>query len=642
MKPRLAIAVLFATSFCAAAAAPVTVDDDPDAYTLSNGIVSARIDKHSGGLASLRYNGTEILDPTRSRAQGYWSHSAASDQMTQTITIDPKTNDGERAEVSIKGVSNGRRMGSGPGGSAIANIEIRYCLSRDLPGIYTCCVFDHKPDYPATSVGEARFCAKLNDSVFDWMTIDADRDMQMPTAYDWNHGTVMNMKEARLLTTGVRKGHVEHKYDYSANQFDVLAWGWSSTEKHVGVWFVNPTIEYLSGGPTKMELSAHRDATFDPDDKTAPAPPCLLNYWRGSHYGGSSCVVAHGERWTKVIGPFLIYCNAGPTPQAMWKDALARSKAETAAWPYEWVNGVDYPHKNERGNVAGAIVLHDPQSPSAQLTHGLVGLAAPDYTAAGFRGGQLPIDWQLDAKHYQFWTRAGADGHFSISNVRPGTYTLHVIADNVLGEFTQTDVHVAPGQQLDLGRLEWKPMRHGRQLWEIGVPDRTAGEFLHGDHYWQWGLYNQYPKDFPDDVHYIVGKSDYHKDWNLMQVPRAHDDSGKDRGDATTWTISFELPPTTLSDRKATLRLAFAAWETRSLDVAVNDTSVTTISDVARNGAIHRDCDRGYWSARDVVFDASLLKAGTNTIKLTVPAGPVMAGVEYDYLRLELDDRPGG
>jgi rhamnogalacturonan endolyase len=38
-----------------------------------------------------------------------------------------------------------------------------------------------------------------------------------------------------------------------------------------------------------------------------------------------------------------------------------------------------------------------------------------------------------------------------------------------------------------------------------------------------------------------------------------------------------------------------------------------------------------------VVFDASLLKAGTNTITLTVPAGTLTAGIIYDYLRLELE-----
>ena len=89
-------------------------------------------------------------------------------------------------------------------------------------------------------------------------------------------------------------------------RFDVRAWGWSSTEKNVGLWLVNPSVEYLSGGPTKYELSSHRDATFNTNNLTAPAPPTLLNYWRGSHYGGSICNIGTNDAWTKVIGPFLI------------------------------------------------------------------------------------------------------------------------------------------------------------------------------------------------------------------------------------------------------------------------------------------------------------------------------------------------
>jgi rhamnogalacturonan endolyase len=34
-----------------------------------------------------------------------------------------------------------------------------------------------------------------------------------------------------------------------------------------------------------------------------------------------------------------------------------------------------------------------------------------------------------------------------------------------------------------------------------------------------------------------------------------------------------------------------------------------------------------------------MLKAGENTLVLTVPAGPINNGVIYDYLRLELDER---
>jgi rhamnogalacturonan endolyase len=42
---------------------------------------------------------------------------------------------------------------------------------------------------------------------------------------------------------------------------------------------------------------------------------------------------------------------------------------------------------------------------------------------------------------------------------------------------------------------------------------------------------------------------------------------------------------------------------------------------------------------RDVTFDASLLRPGTNLIELTKQAHAWPDGVMYDYLRLELDAR---
>ena len=258
--------------------------------------------------------------------------------------------------MAVKAISGGAPLGRGPGGSAVVDIEIRYTLGRGDSGLYTYSILTHKAEYPATSIGEARFCVKLNGKLFDYMTIDAKRRKVMPRPEDWDKGVRLNLKEARRLTTGVYAGQVEHKYDYSAIQFDIPAYGWSSTARQIGLWFINPSMEYLSGGPTKVELTGHLD-------NNAGAAPTLLNYWRGSHYGGSSCVLAKGEEWTKVIGPFLIYCNSGMDHDKLWKDALTKAAKEAEAWPYRWVAGVDYPLKNQRGTAVGKITVVDPLTP---------------------------------------------------------------------------------------------------------------------------------------------------------------------------------------------------------------------------------------------------------------------------------------
>src|SRR5262249_53255923 len=133
---RIVLLVCVLVSAPVFAADPVTIGDDGQVYTLSNGIVTARVSRTSGNLIALKYKDLDILDPN-GRQSGYWSHSAASDQGFEKITIDPKTNGGERGEVAIKGISNGNQMGSGPGGSAIADIQIRWSLGRGDSGIYT-------------------------------------------------------------------------------------------------------------------------------------------------------------------------------------------------------------------------------------------------------------------------------------------------------------------------------------------------------------------------------------------------------------------------------------------------------------------------------------------------------------------------
>ncbi|HEX4350447.1 MAG TPA: polysaccharide lyase family protein [Verrucomicrobiae bacterium] len=690
----------------------VTVSEDDSSFTLDNGIVTTKVSKRSGDMTSLTYKNLEMLDAA-DRQAGYWEHNTARGQAICTITIDPKANGGERGEVSVKGISNGMPMGSGPGGSVIADIEIRYTLGRGDSGIYTYSIFSHPTNYPATSVGESRYCMKLNDDLFDWMTVDANRNMQMITTYDWNHGTQMNMKEARRMNSGLYQGQVEHKYDYSANQFDVRAWGWSSSKQHVGIWLVNPSVEYLSGGPTKFELSSHRDATFNTNALDAPAPPTLLNYWRGSHYGGSICNIAATDAWTKVIGPFLIYCNAADGHDALWHDALAQADKEAKAWPFDWVSGVDYPHKNERATVSGRIVLNDPQAPGLKMKNLLVGLSAPDYAPAiiprNFRGGGrggpggfglagggddeagltnqnnlaagsfatrltrlvatnngtastkgfgrsgtngfrgrfggggfgLPrvVDWQTDAKNYEFWVRADDSGNFKIPNVRPGTYSLHAIADGVLGDLTVSNVVVDSGKKLAMGKINWQPVRYGKQLWDIGTPNRNGSEFFKGDDYFHWGWYLEYPKLFPYDVKYVIGKSDFHRDWFFEQVPFNEDTNnttGNGRGSATTWTVTFDLPAA--PHGKATLRLAICGVGTRTLAANLNDQPIGSLSNLVYNATINRDGIGGYWGEHDIVFDAALMKQGKNVLGLTVPAGGLTSGIIYDYLRLELDE----
>ena len=315
-------------------------------------------------------------------------------------------------------------------------------------------------------------------------------------------------------------------------------------------------------------------------------------------------------------------------------------------------------------------MLKDPQAATSRLPNLTVGLANPDYTAAfggrRFGGGTRTIDWAHDAKFYQFWADGRGDGRFTIANVRPRTYTLHAFADGVLGEFARTNITVTPGKTLDLGAVPWTPVRYGKQIWEIGYPDRTGGKFFKGDaeNYWLWGWCVRYGGLFPHDITYTIGKSNYRKDWFFEQTPHELSDAWKNpaakdplnqrfgwvstavpgdqlwrtigRGRATTWTIKFNMDHAARG--RATLRVALAGADgAGGLAVAVNGRAAGTLYPAPTN-ALRYNTNKSVWQELKLAFDADLLKSGENEMQLTVPAGEVTSGVVYDYLRLELDE----
>lgn len=608
----------------------VTLAEDEQTYTLDNGIVTAVVAKASGDLVSLRFQDREILatrmddegrpdlvlDPPGANPRGlnpgmtdhqygFWSHDAMGPRDTRdaiaTVTINPARNGHKRAEVSVKGISEGRLMGTGPGapqtGQFSSDVEIRYAIEDGSAKVYTYCIFTHPETYPASAIGEARFCAKLAP-MFDWMSVDKSVDFHYP-----------------------KEHFAGDKYVYTAVQSINPAFGWSSTTDQIGCYLINPSMEYMSGGPTKVEFMGHRDTN-------EAAAPCILNYWRSSHYGGAEVVVGEGERWEKVIGPFVLYLNAGGDHDALYADAREQAAQEAAKWPYDWVNSPAYAKAAERSTVSGKLVLDQGEMGTLH-----VGLTDPE------------AFWQRDAKHYQFWGIGESDGSFTLPNVRPGTYTLRAFADGVLGEFVQADIEVGAGETLDLGELAWTPRREGQTVFEIGVPNRNGAEFALGDQFRNPEIVLDYAKLFPKDVTFTVGQSDCSKDWPYLHVPH---NTAPDvqvlpffgiRGDgrATPFRIRFQMDKAPAAGAKATLRVAICGTAAMDLQLAVNGRAEGSVPlQQTRDGVITRHGSHGIWYETQLAFEGSHLRKGWNELVLTVPAGSLNSGILYDYLRLEL------
>ncbi|MGP8259294.1 MAG: polysaccharide lyase family protein [Acidobacteriaceae bacterium] len=729
---------------------PVTLTDNGDTWTMDNGLVKLSIRKSNGSIATLIYHGVSVLG----RGGENWERTPGG-TITARVTIDPATNGGQRAEVSVKGVgpgapagafgggargagapgapgagARGPRGGGAPGaagagapGAAVAgapgagapgargggapgapgarggfaggpggrpgngmDIETRYTLERGSSGFYTYAEYTHPASYPEAHVGEDRFILESMNPTFDWLSVDNDRNMLMSFA---RGGITIHAKEQSIYTSGIYKNSVEHKYTYNQDMYKLTAWGWSSTKDHIGVYFVNPSNEYISGGPEKLDLIDHLQST-------------ILDYWTSGHYGGGANTdIAPGQDWKRVVGPIYVYFNALDNPKdpsqadldkltatsgsgmpavpkvwhdnalALWNDAVAKSKTVKAAWPYNWVHGVDYPQKAERGTVTGQFVLDDPQATKKTLPNLNVGLTHANFagTGEGFQtraGNGNVVTWPHDGVYYEFWTIGSADGRFTIPNVRPGTYVLRAFANGVLGEYDRTaKVTVEAGKKIDLGKIEWQPVRYGKQVWEIGYPDRTGDKFFKGDgaNYWLWGWGLRYSLLFPNDITYTIGKSNYAKDWFFQEVPHSTttawlNPAAKDpanqrfgwvaipattgdpwgawgRGRSTTWTVKFNMAKA--STGTAVLRIALAGADSTTLTVGVNGQEAGSIRPVATN-ALRYNTDKGVWNQYIVKFDASLMKAGANEMTFTVPAGDETSGVVWDYVRLELND----
>jgi|SRR5271157_4101251 len=102
-------------------------------FPLSNGYLTAMVEKTTGNLVSLKYHNLEARGSVSGMHPGYWEQNPArAARLTATVSIDPAGNGGERAEVSVTGVSEGKALegGARTGGGTLCDLEIPYTLGR--------------------------------------------------------------------------------------------------------------------------------------------------------------------------------------------------------------------------------------------------------------------------------------------------------------------------------------------------------------------------------------------------------------------------------------------------------------------------------------------------------------------------------
>ena len=483
------------------------------------------------------------------------------------------------------------------------DVEVHYVLRRGDAGFYAYTVMRHPGELGGTELAQIRFVSKtVTDGTFTQFVIAENR----AKAIDRSEKQRELMNATYLLADGT----VSTKYQNSSYWADTLVYGHAGPR--LGLWSITASPEYHNGGPLKQGQTVHDNV--------------LLRVLTSGHFGASPVKLAAGEEWSKVYGPVFTYINTGDSVPQLWADAVRRQKQEAANWPYAWVTAPEY--VKARGTLSGTWKLRG----EAARTGAWVVLA--DSLRAG--------DWTMQSKGYEFWTRTGPDGRFTIRNVIPGRYTLYVSGADQPADFVEDGVAVAAGQTTHRD-VEWTPVRNGRVLWQIGTFDRTAAEFRNGDAPRDFEMFKRYPKEFPHDVTFTIGESDPAKDWNYAQ-----------------WTLYSEKPAWTIRFRadaaaagSATLTLAFASSQPArggltNLEVRVNGELVETIHLPKTGTAGYRgSAQDSPWNVRTVRFDSRLLRPGVNELTLGhAGARPFGAGGEavgpvgqvmYDAIRLEVD-----
>lgn len=584
--------VLFASSALMAA---VTLTDLGSEVKLDNGIVSACWKKSNGRLTSLTQGGVELLG---NGGSGYVLGVCNGKKISTNGTTYSLVRDTESLkEISFKRVAHS---------SFPMTFDLRFVMRSGDSGIYVYQVLEHDADDGIAKLSHFRDAYRLDPNIFTRVYIEDGRVFDEPEPARHAVAIPQHPKEAIKLTDG----SIYYKYLRSNYLKDADVYGWAGGGR--GAWMVRPSREFINGGPTKQHICAHQTDTT----------PVMITHAISGHYGsGGMKLDSTDGAWKKVIGPYMIYLNKAADPDKAWADAKAKLKTEENSWPYGWMSHPNYTLAAGRGTVTGKLNITDGSS----VAGAFVILAQPT-------DGTADTNWQRQGKDYIFWTEAAADGSFTIEKVRPGKYTLYSNVSGVLDEYELDGVTVKAGGTNTLGQLNWTPRKHGKLIWQIGTADRSAAEYRHGDDFRRYGLWFEYPKDFPNGVTYTIGKSKPATDWNFNQWCVKNSSGGYD---LSPWTIKFDMDE--ITGDQAVLTVAIAAARSGRLKVLVNDVVVLKNDVLIYDMAAHRAGIRGFYRERIIKFDSSILSTtSTNKIVLMQTRAGLFQSIMYDCIRLEV------
>ncbi|KAJ5167558.1 CAZyme family PL4 [Penicillium canariense] len=427
--------------------------------------------------------------------------------------------------------------------------------------------------------------------------------------------------------------------------------GSTSSGTTFGAWLVMNTKDTYYGGPI------HSDLTVD---------GIVYNYLVSNHHGEGTPNITNG--FDRTFGPQYYFFNGGKGSQSLSELRAEAEELANPAWNAAFYDSiakhvVGYAPSGQRGSVRGKVKLPKGAArPIAILTAN--GVYFQDNSAV--------------SDSYQYWIDIESDGSFTMGHVKAGKYRLTIYAEGIFGDFIRDDIVVHAGKQT-IFRDTWEEESFGTEIWRLGIPDKSSGEFRHGnardtthplhppEYLIYWGAYD-WSMDFPQGINYTIGTSSPAADWNTVHwsvFGPTPSNSHVEYNTTHDWNIHFALDATALHQRKtASLTVQLAGAKT-----AAGNTDVWNVNEMYNNlslqsyindhpdpltlvigfnqssSCIVRSAVSCYQISSRMTFPANWLHAGDNVLRLHLPYNatdvetavlPGTVYVQYDALRLEV------
>ncbi|CAG8983680.1 hypothetical protein HYALB_00004112 [Hymenoscyphus albidus] len=420
-----------------------------------------------------------------------------------------------------------------------------------------------------------------------------------------------------------------------------------------GSWLVMNTKDTYFGGPL------HSDLAVD---------GIVYNYIVSNHHGDGTPNITNG--FDRTFGPQYYYFNKGSPTTSMEELRQDARQFYSPTWNTEFYDSIaqyipNYVPSSGRTTWKAHVDL-----PSCAIKP----LAVLAQNGVDFQ------DNTLDTKAYQYWAEIDpTTGLVTIPSVKAGTYRLTIYADGIFGQYIKDDIVIIAGET-HTTHARWREETSGQEIWRIGVPDKSSGEYRHGyereeskvlkpAQYRNYWAVHDFPTDFPDGVTFTVGESDVGKDWNYVHWSTFGGYANSLRREpwwenVNNWTVLWDMDEGMVErKREATLTVQLAGAKT-----AAGNTDVFNASEphanlefvVVVNGhklvpwvipyyhsssCAVRSAVICYNIAHKFSFDPSFLVQGTNEMVLSLPANATdyesavlsqSVYVQYDALRLEV------